>query len=209
MVADARTTRTVLDRPTLVLNRSWFPIHVTTVRRALCLTYREVAQVVDPLSLQTHGLWDWIEATSEEEPAGEAPNVRSSEQAFTVPEVILLLVYDKVPTYEAPFSRRNLYQRDGFTCQYCGKRFPADRLSIDHVRPRSRGGPTTWDNCVLACVRCNSLKGNRSPADSGLRLLRKPRAPRWTPYLNLRRSEWLPSWRQFVAGLGDRSATGT
>ena len=115
-----------------------------------------------------------------------------------VPEVIHLEGYDRIPIYEAPFTRRNLYHRDNYTCQYCGARLPAERLSIDHVRPRSKGGKTTWDNCVLACVRCNTRKADRSLKEARLRLMRPPMRPRWSPYLSVANEKQLPSWRRFL-----------
>ena len=115
------------------------------------------------------------------------------------PEVIQLQCYNKVPAYDAPFTRRNLFERDAFTCQYCGKHVGGERMSIDHVTPRSKGGKTNWQNCVLACVRCNSAKGDRTLREAGLRLLNEPRPPRWTPYLNIKHSEQLESWAKFTA----------
>ena len=184
----------LLNRSALVLNRSWMPIHVTPVRRALCLVIRECARVVCTSSLTTYDFEEWVRA--------DHPDlnlyVRSPSLHIAVPEVILLQSYDRVPAHEAPFTRRNLFLRDDYTCQYCGRKCASDVLSIDHVMPRSRGGPTTWENCVLACVACNAHKGNRTPKEVGLRLLRPPRRPRWTPYFNLRNSQRLESWQQFA-----------
>ena len=191
---DDRSGRPVLDQPTLVINRSWIPIHVTAVRRALTMVYRGVAGVVETPSLQAHDFFDWMEV----EPRDDR-SIRTSAAAIAAPEVIQLLLYDKIPIYSAPFSRANLFQRDQHTCQYCGERFPTDKLSIDHILPRSRGGLTSWDNCVLACVRCNSRKGNRSLPESGMRLRRHPRPPSWNPGLNLRQADWLACWNQFFS----------
>ncbi len=189
----------VLCLPVLVLNRSWIPVHVTTVRRAVCLVYQDAARVVAPDTLEIHAFDAWIGLNNP--PASRW--IRGARFMVPAPEVIHLSRYDRVPCYEAPFTRRSLYQRDDYTCQYCGARFPADRLSIDHVRPRSRGGKTSWDNCVLACVRCNTRKANRTPREASLNLRRAPRRPRWTPYLSVTSERLLPSWRRF---LGDREA---
>ena len=202
-----KSCKTVLDRPTLILNRSWMPVHVTIVRRAICLLYRDAARVVSE-DFQLHDLWAWIQLEAENG-IGNGNLIRCPCRSFPAPEVIQLRLFDKVPTYSAPFTRRNLFQRDAHTCQYCGQRYPTERLSVDHVLPRSRGGHTGWDNCVLACVRCNSAKGDRDLKTSGLRLRRPPRPPRWTPYLNLRPSEWLESWSPFTTGYEPRSATGS
>ena len=183
-----------LNHPTLVLNRTWTPVHVTSARRALCLLYRESAQVVATDTLAVHDFGQWVSLPN-------PPTVKwicTPRISVPVPEVILLQKYDKVPCHQAPFTRRNLFQRDDHTCQYCGRRYGADRLSIDHVTPKARGGTTSWENCVLACTHCNARKADRSPGASGLRLRRRPQRPRWSPYLNLRGWERLDSWRRFT-----------
>ena len=185
----------LLQRATLVLNRSWRPVHVTTVRRALCMVFRESARIVCPESLATHSFASWVEVS--------IPNsldaVRSPSISIAAPEIILLTNYNRVPCHEAPFTRRNLFLRDDYTCQYCGQRGPSSRLSVDHVHPRSRGGSTSWENCVLACVRCNARKANQTPIEAGLNLQRKPTRPHWTPYLGLRESQRMESWSRFIA----------
>ncbi|MBL8724759.1 MAG: HNH endonuclease [Planctomycetes bacterium] len=185
----------LLDRATLVLNRSWRPVHVTTVRRALCMVFRDAAKVVCTESLATYTFRDWLELPV---PPGQTA-IRSPSVRMLPPEVILLTNFDRVPSHEAPFTRRNLFLRDDFTCQYCGRRCTSDHLSVDHVLPRSRGGTTSWENCVLACVSCNARKADRTIKEVGLRLLRPPVRPRWTPYLNLRPSQRMPSWAQFAS----------
>ena len=184
----------LLDRSALVLNRSWMPVHVTTVRRALCMMVRDVARVVAPDTLAVYSFPEWVGLP--EPPTRDF--VRSPSVRIPVLEVVVLRGYDRVPCHEAPFTRRNLFLRDDFTCQYCGRKGSPDRLSIDHVTPRSRGGRTTWENCVLACVGCNARKADRPLKDSGLRLLRQPTRPRWTPYLNLRPNQRLESWHRFA-----------
>lgn len=183
-----------LERATLVLNRSWTPVHVTPAWRAVCMVYRDAARVVATDTLAVLDFEQWC--------ALDAPPtdlfLRSPTRRVPVPEVILLTDYDRVPNHEAPFTRRNLFLRDDSTCQYCGKRGSGDRMSIDHVTPRSRGGVTSWDNCVLACVGCNARKGNRTLKEAGLRLLRQPARPRWSPYLALRPGQRLESWHRFT-----------
>ena len=127
-----------------------------------------------------------------------AAMIRSPRVQIAAPEVILLARYNRVPSHTAPFTRRNLFLRDDFTCQYCGRKSGNDHLSVDHVQPRSRGGATTWENCVLACVGCNARKADQTPKEAGLRLLRAPERPRWTPYLNLRPSQRMDSWEKFT-----------
>ncbi len=183
-----------MARLVLVINRSWVPVHVTTVRRAVCMLYRDTALAVATDDLQVHNFEEWIGLLS----PSTAYWIRSSSMPLPAPEVILLRDFNKVPVKEAPFTRRNLYQRDNYTCQYCFRRASAERLSIDHVMPRSRGGRTSWENCVLACIRCNAVKADRSLKEAGLRLRRRPQRPHWSPYLNLAAKERLSSWRRFT-----------
>ena len=187
-------SESALNNPTLVLNRTWTPVHVTSARRALCLLYRECAQAVATDTLMVHDFPQWVELP---DPPTERW-IRTPRVSVPVPEVILLRRYDKIPCHQAPFTRRNLFQRDDHTCQYCAHRYGADLLSIDHVTPKARGGATSWENCVLACVHCNARKADRTLRESGLRLRRLPRRPRWSPYLNLRGWKRLDSWRRFT-----------
>lgn len=195
MVVSKSAGRPVLGRLVLVVNRAWFPVHVTTVRRSICMVYRGVAYVVATDTLQTHGFEDWVGLA---EPPAEHW-IQTPSIPIPVPEVVQLRHYDKVPRHVAPFTRRNLYRRDGHTCQYCGRQESSERLSIDHINPKSRGGLTSWENCVLACVRCNAGKADRPLGQSGLRLIRKPRRPHWSPLLNLSHEARLGSWRRFTS----------
>lgn len=196
--------RSVLDAPTLVLNRSWMPVHVTAVRRAIAMMFRGVAHAIDPIALTPHDFEGWLHQISR-----PGRSIRTPCREIAVPEIVQLLRYDRVPAFDAPFTRASLLRRDGHRCQYCGVRPPSSQLTIDHVVPRAQGGRTSWENCVAACVRCNSRKGDRTPARAGLHLLRAPRAPRWTPYLNVRRGAWPTSWLQFVPDAQRGARTGT
>ena len=97
-----------------------------------------------------------------------------------VPSVVRLMRFVRFRRREARFSRRNIYSRDNYSCQYCGRRFPADDLTCDHVLPRSRGGKAQWNNIVTCCVACNRRKGGRTPAEARMRLLKPPARPSWT-----------------------------
>lgn len=185
----------VLTQPTLVLNRSWAAIATTTVRHALGLVYTGAARVIRPDTYETHGFESWADLAI---PPDE-PCIKTVSLEIRVPEVIVLTRYTGMPTQTATFSRRNLYKRDTNSCQYCGARPGTSELSIDHVTPRSRGGVSTWENCVLACVRCNSKKADRLPAEVGMRLIKPPRAPRWTPIMEVPVARVRQSWRRFVS----------
>jgi 5-methylcytosine-specific restriction endonuclease McrA len=96
------------------------------------------------------------------------------------------------------FSRHNIYMRDGNRCQYCGHKFTSSELSLDHVIPLSRGGTSSWDNVVCACLACNVKKGNRTPAESSMRLIAHPKKPRWHPVGHFGSSKLHPAWRNFL-----------
>ena len=186
----ARRRVSVLNTKVLVLNRSYLPVHVTVVRRALSLLYQGIAQAVDD-ELRTFDFASWADLAADEDSIGTV------DKAIRVPRVILLQYYDRVPRRYVRFSRYNIYARDSNRCQYCGRQFPRAELNLDHVVPRMKGGTSVWENVVCSCHRCNRIKGGRTPAEAGMRLIRQPRRPQWTPFMteafSLRRyKEWLP-----------------
>ena len=135
-----------------------------------------------PLSYFPLSLWAWQDAVKSvfldrvNIIAHYDRYVRSPSFELRLPSVISLKEY--VPTARRPaFTRFNVFLRDGFTCQYCGGRFPTQDLTFDHVVPRSRGGKTTWENVVTACSSCNLRKGNRLPSHAGMQPLMRPLQP--------------------------------
>ena len=185
----------MLNMPTLVLNRTWTPINVTPVRRAICLAFVDLARIVDVESYELFSFEGWVKRGPT-----NGNVIHGVSVAFDAPEVVLVKHYDKVPGGGVVFSRRNLYRRDHFTCQYCHARPGSEELTVDHITPRSRGGHTTWENCVLACVACNTRKGNRTPEDAGLTLRIKPKKPAWSPLYGFARQSKRPSsWDAFLS----------
>ncbi len=185
----------VLDKPTLVLNRYWTPVHVTSVRQAIVLVFTGRAQAVCPLTYAPHSFEDWITRSV----SNGNPRVRAVHFEIEAPEVIVLHLYRRLPPLGVVFNRRNLFRRDRQTCQYCGAKPGGDGLTIDHVIPLSRGGETTWENCVSACHHCNGRKGNRTPREADIRLRRPPTRPRWSPrYAAYARRSRPSSWDNFI-----------
>lgn len=135
----------------LVLNASYEPLNITTWRRAMVMLLKGKAEGLehDPL--------------------------RPIRPDLLLPTVIRLRQFVRVPYKQVPLTRRNVLQRDGYVCQYCG--FQGEPLSIDHVMPRSRGGGDIWENVTTACLPCNVRKGNRTPREAGMALRREPRRP--------------------------------
>ena len=184
----------VLQRPTLILNRNWQPVNVATVARALTLLWNEAARVVDPADYQLYTWADW----SKLRPCDGEALVKTVRFRLRVPEVITLTGYDRLPTTAVTFSRRNIFKRDRFTCQYCGTQPGSEVLTLDHVVPRAQGGESRWDNCVLACVTCNKRKADRTPKQARMRLNKRPVQPTWRPLYaahNIR----IESWSKFVS----------
>lgn len=182
----------MLNSSVLVLNRSYLPIHVTSVRRAFSLIYQGIARVVDE-QYQTFNFDQWSQLAV----ARDSDGIGTGRGRIRVPRVIVLIAFDRVPRRHVRFSRINIFARDSFTCQYCGAHRPKSELNLDHVIPRSLGGRSEWGNVVCSCLNCNRRKGGRTPQQAGLRLRRRPTRPRWTPLVNLmvssvRHKEWRP-----------------
>jgi 5-methylcytosine-specific restriction endonuclease McrA len=187
----------ILARPTLVLNRSWQPIHVTTVVRALVMLWNESAKVVDPEDYRFYSWADWMAL-----PALEGlPCIRTARARIRVPEVVALQQFDRLPTAAVAFSRRNVAKRDHFTCQYCGAQPGVAELTVDHVVPRAQGGQSSWTNCVAACSDCNARKADRTPEQAGMRLRKIPARPEWKPLFALQtlaHAHHLEGWSAFL-----------
>jgi len=184
----------VLHRPTLVLNRNWQPVNVTTVARALVLVWNDSARVVDTDSFQLYDWADWARL----QPEKDELFIQAVTMRLKVPEVVSLCEYDRLPTASVSFSRRNIFKRDHYACQYCGLQPGTDELTIDHVVPRSRGGASSWENCVLACVSCNKKKADRTPDEAHMRLKHTPLRPDWRPLYAAHDCK-IASWGKFLS----------
>ena len=185
----------MLSSNVLVLNRSFFPVHVTNVKRAFCLLYRGVAKAVNE-QYQTFDFRSWSELS---EAAHNEDVMGLVGRVILVPRVILLTAYDRFPKREVRFSRLNILIRDSYTCQYCGEQLRKNQLNLDHVIPRSRGGRTTWENVVASCHDCNCRKGGMSPSEAGLRLLHKPYRPKAFPFsLLISKPNVHHAWKPFL-----------
>ena len=185
----------LLAQPALVLNSGWTPLATTSVRTALTMLYRGHARAVCPDTYEAHDFDSWADlAAAEHEPV-----VRTARFSIRVPEVVQLVFFNKVPPRRVAFTRKNLYRRDKYTCQYCGATPGSSELSIDHIVPRSRGGRTTWLNCVIACVSCNRRKGNQSVKGARMALRRSVREPRLTGLIEIPVGARRRTWEQFVS----------
>lgn len=163
----------------LVLNQNYEPLNVCTVRRAMLLVFCGKAEV-----LEVYG-----------------STLASGARTFVAPSVVRLIYMIRRPRPRVKLTRREIFIRDEHTCQYCGTH--ASDLTIDHVIPRSRGGPHTWENLVSACRACNHRKGGKTVQESRMRLRREPFEPRAGIYYTIQRklnSAVNEAWYKFIPG---------
>ncbi len=197
------SAQTGLTANVLLLNRLYMAVRVVNARRALTLLYRELAEVVsvDDGQYLAYDFDDWIEVSQFKQRFEPEKHdwIRTVRFQIAVPKIIRLLGYDKIPSSGVKLNRRNLFARDQNRCQYCGKRYATNELSLDHVVPRSQGGENTWDNIVCACIHCNVRKGGRTPEQANMRLISRPTRPRRSPVLTIKLSDSkYASWKQFL-----------
>ena len=181
----------------LVLNRNWQAINVRTPQQAFVQMATDTATAldIDGDNMVPMRWAQWIKLPVRE----NDEFVRTPGGPIRIPHVIVLSKFSKVPKRRPKFSSRAIWSRDGGRCQYTGQPLGNGEGNIDHVVPRSRGGKTSWENCVLASKDVNSRKGDRLPEELGLRLLRLPTAPRELPStLFIRNVNGIPAWRHFL-----------
>lgn len=188
-----------LNENVLVLNRLWQAVNICSARRALCLLFQGYAHVVQAEGKDYNTLdFDGWRDYSTRNPS-DSQGVQTISFRIGVPKVILLVFFDRMPRKEVKFTRHNIFERDKHQCQYCGKTMDRSDLNLDHVIPRDRGGSTTWENIVCSCIKCNTRKGNRSPREANMKLLRAPKRPKWRPFITISHTR-VPddSWRHFL-----------
>ncbi|MFP4483993.1 MAG: HNH endonuclease [Spirochaetaceae bacterium] len=198
----------ILASKVLVLNRGYAPVRTTTVRYAFLKLFSAIAEAVtvEEGRYVSYDFNSWAEISELKRAIGDHPPdaewVRTPSLSLIAPRVIRLLTYDKMPKYEVKLTRKNIFERDNYTCQYTGRRLRTYELNIDHVVPRSRGGKSTWENLVTCSVEANNHKGDRTPHEAGMRLIRKPFKP--SPHHAVRLSlgsARYSDWDHFVSDL--------
>lgn len=188
----------ILNKSTvLVLNRHWQAIHVKTPAEAFCMMASDAATALDIADgyFLPKKWCEWLSLpVREEDNAVNTPRGR-----VRMPTVIIAVNYAKVPLRRPHFGPRGIWERDGGVCQYTGRKLAPDEGNIDHVLPRSRGGKTSWDNCVLAHRKVNAAKADRLPHEAGLRLRCRPIAPRALPASAfIRNRHSIRDWEHFL-----------
>jgi 5-methylcytosine-specific restriction endonuclease McrA len=165
-----------MSKQVLVLNASYEPLSLVSVRRAIVLLLREKAEV---LEVTQHLL-------------------RSNNRTMSVPLVIRLVHYVRLPHRKVPSTRSAIMLRDAYVCQYCGESPGRHLLTVDHVVPRCRGGVHDWDNLVTACMRCNQKKGSLTPEEANMHLIRKPVEPSYVALVLLSNPVAAARWEHLM-----------
>lgn len=192
-----------LNSSVLVLNKHYAAVRVVSARRAFCMLFKQIAEIVSVEQQEWLGydFESWREV-SEYKARYEREHhewIHCVRFELAVPRIIRLLFYDRLPRRAVKFNRRNIFARDRNRCQYCGHKFPTSELSLDHVIPRSQGGQANWANVVCCCVQCNVRKGGRTPWRAGMRIITEPVKPKRSPVVALQlTSEKYASWKQFL-----------
>ncbi len=160
----------------LVLNATYEPINVCSVRRAIVLLIKRRAELID--QAQT--------------------SVRAESLAIPRPQVIRLVSYVRVPrdAHRRKITRRAVFARDGWSCQYCGD---GSNLTVDHVIPRSKGGVSSWENVVTSCAPCNRRKADKLPAVIGMQPRKRPRAPGPHVFIRIASPKVPQAWQPYLA----------
>ncbi|MGF1467477.1 MAG: HNH endonuclease [Sandaracinaceae bacterium] len=197
----AGAERTGLRSPVLVLNRNYQPVRITDARHGFSMLYMGRARALDA-ACEPHDFAQWMARR----PRNGEEVIGTPRGATGVPRVLLLTDYGRVPRVPLRLSRRHLYMRDEYTCQYCGEQPGVKELNLDHVVPRSRGGRSSWENLVTSCRPCNLKKGWETPEEAGMRLLKRPVRPNWTMALQLaaQRRRFV-EWEPFLDGVPRRA----
>jgi 5-methylcytosine-specific restriction endonuclease McrA len=181
----------------LILNKHWIPINTTTASHSFTLMYTDNAKGIlveeDSIVPLTWNEWVNLKANDNDR------KIKTVNGFIKIPNVIVLNHYDKIPRQIIKFTQKNLWERDNFTCQYTGKKISKLTGNIDHIIPKSQGGKTSWENCVLAHKEINAIKADRTPEQAGLKLLRKPSAPRIMPVsFYIRNKDEIKDWNVFL-----------
>lgn len=196
-------SQSALSCSVLVLNKYYMPLRIIGARRAFTMLCKQMAEVVHCKSGQFYNYdfnsWQDISRLKQSFEPEVQDWISTVNFDIAVPRIVRLLFYAHLPRTTVRFNRRNIFARDANKCQYCGKKFPAGELSLDHVVPRSMGGASSWENLVCACTKCNSRKGGRIPEEANMKLIKTPQKPKRSPtvHLHLSRKKY-HSWKQFL-----------
>ena len=189
---------------TLVLNKIWVPVNIIDYKNCMKYICQDAASSLDA-DFIPYNFKDWMVHSTLPKVIDDGYYfLNTVSHKIAVPDIIVLHKYDRLPTREVKFTRQSVFERDEYRCQYCGEKFHRDSLEKEHVIPKAQGGQSTWNNIVASCKPCNSKKRDRTPEQAGMKLLRKPREPRWFgPFDRVKnRPDIRPSWKILLGKVG-------
>lgn len=184
----------VLNDPVLILNKNWIAIKVRNVKVAIRITSRERACIIDTNTYEVYTWEQWISLL----PSLGEKYIQAVNRQVKLPEVILLTKYGKVPEGDVRLTKKNIFIRDKYKCQYSGEVLSPSTADIDHIIPRSKGGTNEWGNLVVSSKKINRKKGNRTPEEAGLKLLKKPKKPDYKSIIFDPRKKIPECWEKFI-----------
>ena len=165
----------VINRNVLMLNQNYEPLTICSARRAIVLLFQGKGEMIE---------------------TADGLKIRTVSRAYSLPSVVRLWQYKRVPFRKIMLSRKNIITRDGHRCQYCGTKRGA--MTIDHVIPKKLKGTDTWDNMICACVRCNNKKGDRTPEQAGMPIRRQPVRPSHISFIRRHLGDHDQRWRPYL-----------
>lgn len=189
----------------LTLNKLYQPLQIVTLKKALKSIVSGRAEIVnvEENSYVSYDINSWMEISELKYMIEEENDDINWIGSFQIPRVIRYLDYTKINYTKIKFTRKNVFTRDNFTCLYCGYK-PNDikELQLEHIIPKSRGGKTTWTNTVCSCYKCNTKKGDKTPQEAGMKLMRKPFKPKVLAPNKIRiKDDRYSCWENFVSNL--------
>jgi len=185
-----------LNRPVLTLNKSWAAFGTMPVKDAIVLMMRGSADALCTVTFMRYSWDQWIADTTN---LPEVPYyIRTPNVSIPAPQVVIMNNYADIHRKMVRYSKTAIHRRDKYTCQYCLKKQKLSDLTVDHIHPQSKGGVTSWENCVSACKTCNGKKDSRTLAQAGLTLIKTPKRPRWNPIISIREESRPDAWKPLL-----------
>jgi len=184
----------LLNQPVLVLNKMWMAINVVPAIKAFSYLFADKATVVNPEDYAVYNWEQWLKYPIKD---GDVI-AHTGHYGVIIPDVVVLLRYDKAFRKEFTCTKRNIYIRDGFRCQYTGKKGNHSNMNIDHIVPLNKGGRSTWENMVVCDKKINSKKADKTLKETGLKLIRKPKKLESNSIVIHPKMTIKESWKKFI-----------
>lgn len=199
----------VLSKNVLCLNKNWVPVDTCTVSSAFIKLFSQRCKFLDSYNYTCHDIESWLLI----EPKSSEDSLHTSKSRIKIPEIIILNTKIIPKRKSITFTKQNIIRRDKNTCQFCRKKLSSGMMTIDHLTPKTKGGISCWENCVLSCTDCNSKKADRMLSEIRMNLIERiemklaypkdpkkwssPFEPAWSPLFKVSAENLIDSWRQF------------